>query len=72
MEPHAKLNVLKQLNVKSIAAAAASRPDDVEFVARIGRIVNTSGIEILAVVSPTVANGVNGAVPQSIFFSFLL
>lgn len=72
MEPHAKFNLLKQLNIKSILAAAGS--DDMDFIAKIGRLANMMGTELLASITPVLsaANGVaNGVSTQGIIHSIV-
>jgi hypothetical protein len=67
MEPHAKFNLLKQLNIKSIIAAAAS--NDTQYMTKVGKLTNTMGVELIACMDsvsnpPATGTAANGATSQ--------
>jgi hypothetical protein len=59
MEPHAKFNLLKQLNIKSIISAAGST--DMEFMTKVGKLTNTMGAELIGCMDTATAAPANGA-----------
>lgn len=69
MEPYAKFNLLKQLNIKSIIAAAGT--NDMEFFAKVGKLTDTMGVELLSCMDTVLSttNGVqNGAPNHGIYY----
>jgi hypothetical protein len=64
MEPHAKFNLLKQLNIKSIIAAAAS--NDTQFMVKVGKLTNTMGVELIGCMDPVSNPSANGTAPNGV------
>lgn len=64
MEPYAKFNLLKQLNIKSIIAAAGT--NDTEFLVRLGKLTDTMGVELLSCMDTvtSTSNGVTNGGPS--------
>ena len=64
MEPYAKFNLLKQLNIKSIIAAAAS--NDTQFMTKLGKLTNTMGVELIGCMDSVSNPPTNGATTNGV------